>query len=260
MNCNPTVSIIIVTYNAEKFIEKTILSILNQSYKNYEIILIDGDSNDKTIDIINNYKQYFTVYISEKDNGIYDAMNKGVIRSSGYWVCFLNAGDTFTNNNILNNLFNNKKYHYDIIYGDVKVIYPDFNIILKAGNLQNIWKGMQFSHQSVFIRKDLQIKYLYQTKYKIVSDYDFFLNCFHLGYNFFYLNTIISNVITGGVSDNNRLITLINTAKISLKKDFKFIHFIYFLFIYLLNIFKTLLKYILPNQFINFFIKSKNGK
>jgi Glycosyltransferases involved in cell wall biogenesis len=92
---DPRFSIITVTYNAEKVIEKTIQSIVGQTYKNYEYIIIDGASKDSTLAIIDKYRDNVNKLISEPDKGLYDAMNKGIAAASGDYLCFLNAGDIF---------------------------------------------------------------------------------------------------------------------------------------------------------------------
>jgi cellulose synthase/poly-beta-1,6-N-acetylglucosamine synthase-like glycosyltransferase len=96
----PLISIITVVYNGEKFLEETIKSVINQTYDNVEYIIIDGGSSDGTIDIIKKYEDYIDYWVSEKDNGIYDAMNKGIDLATGIWINFMNAGDLFFDNTI----------------------------------------------------------------------------------------------------------------------------------------------------------------
>ncbi|HDY89306.1 MAG TPA: glycosyltransferase, partial [bacterium] len=115
-------SIITVTYNAEACLEKTIQSVINQTYKNIEYIIIDGGSSDKTLSIIKKYKKYIKYCISEPDKGIYDAMNKGIKIAKGDYINFLNAGDFYYENNVLSYLFDNLDKSVDLLYGDSYLI------------------------------------------------------------------------------------------------------------------------------------------
>ena len=117
----PLISIITITYNEEKYLEKTIQSVINQNYKNFEYIVIDGNSTDNTVNIIKKYKNNIDCYINEKDSGIYDAMNKGINKANGRWINFMNGGDTFANNSVLKNL--------NIVnYLDVALVLWEYNI------------------------------------------------------------------------------------------------------------------------------------
>ena len=116
----PHISIITISYNAVKDIENTILSVLNQTYPNIEYIIIDGGSTDGTLDIIKKYQDKITYWVSEPDKGIYDAMNKGTLKATGEWLNFMNAGDTFYNEQVLENVFRDNNWeNTDVIYGDV---------------------------------------------------------------------------------------------------------------------------------------------
>lgn len=101
----PLVTVITISYNAEAIIERTILSVINQTYPAVEYIIIDGGSTDSTVDIIEKYANKVTYWISEPDNGIYDAMNKGLDIATGKWVSFMNSGDYYYSNNVLDAIF-----------------------------------------------------------------------------------------------------------------------------------------------------------
>ena len=116
---NPVVSIVTVCYNAVGVIEKTVTSVLNQTYKKIEYIVVDGASSDGTIEILNNYRSHISTLVSEPDKGIYDAMNKAIDMVSGEWILFLNAGDSFVDNNVLSHVFQREGLEkYSVIYGD----------------------------------------------------------------------------------------------------------------------------------------------
>jgi glycosyltransferase involved in cell wall biosynthesis len=253
------ISVITVVYNGINLIEKTIKSVLDQSYLNIEYIIIDGNSNDGTKDILNKYVKFQNVKIySEKDNGIYDAMNKGIQFSSGDWVLFLNAGDTFFTNDIIDNIFGGNKINFinfEFLYGDVNVIYSNFNRIIKAGDINNIWKGMQFSHQSVFIKNTYHKNKLYNIKYKVVADFNFIFNSYIENAKFLYLNKVISNTIIGGISDKNRFSTFLSTFNIILKKRKNIKIYMFFIFHFIYIFLTHVIKYFTPLFFINILIK-----
>lgn len=172
------ISIITVSYNEENTIEKTILSVLNQTYNNVEYIIIDGNSTDNTTSIIKKYQKKIDVVISEKDNGIFDAQNKGIKISSGDYLFFLNAGDYIQNNQTIERIVS-QKLNKDIVYGDIvfelnsgkkyRKNSPD-----KIRNLNMFVESVP--HPAIFFNKEIFEKYgYYDTKYQISADYDFIL-------------------------------------------------------------------------------------
>lgn len=174
MTPQPKITIITVCYNAVKIIEETIKSVINQNYPNIEYIIIDGGSQDGTIDIIKRYTQKISYWISEADKGIYDAMNKGIKRASGTYLNFMNAGDVFSDENVISDIFT-REYEADYIVGIAKYKsngstpskywYP----IYKKFKLVEILKGGMVNHQSSFIKKSL-LKEGYDTRYRIIAD------------------------------------------------------------------------------------------
>ena len=100
----PKITIVTISYNIVTYIEKTILSVVNQTYPNIEYIVIDGGSTDGTLDVIKKYSDKITYWVSESDKGIYDAMNKGIDAATGDWINFMNAGDVFYHNNVIDEI------------------------------------------------------------------------------------------------------------------------------------------------------------
>jgi glycosyltransferase involved in cell wall biosynthesis len=251
MQNKPLISIITVVYNGEKYLEETIKSVINQTYTNIEYIIIDGDSTDGTVDIIKKYEDKIDYWISEKDDGIYDAMNKGIDVVSGNFINFMNAGDKFYNNNILKSVFENDSYKdIDFIYGNLEINHIDFKKIKKTLSLTNLWKGMQFSHQSVFINSDFHRLNKYNLKYKIASDFNLFYNAYTDSYKFFYIDKIISTTLVGGLSDTSHLEVLKENFKIAYNNKFKF--YIYYGFMYINIKLKTVIKFILGKRATNY--------
>lgn len=203
MNKNK-ITIITVTFNAVNYIEKTILSIISQDYKNIEFIIIDGNSNDGTLNIIKKYEKFIDYWVSEKDRGIYDAMNKGIDKSTGKWINFMNAGDCFTSNTILSEIFTNSNYEKDdILFGDRNIVDNDGNIITvdyAFEDIEMLTNQMSFGHQSSFVRTELLKKYKFNLQYSLSADYDFFLKMLKYNYKFKYIDKIVSNFLDGGLS------------------------------------------------------------
>lgn len=200
---SPLITIITVAYNAVKDIENTILSVLNQTYPNIEYIIIDGGSTDGTLDIIKKYEGKISYWVSEPDKGIYDAMNKGTLKASGEWLNFMNAGDTFYDEKVLEKVFKDNDWSdTDVIYGDVVYVYPDKEEIRKTTSLKRIKVGIPFCHQCVFVKTKLQQQYLFNTNYKICADYDFFYTLYKKGFSFKYKELIIAKYLAGGLSSN----------------------------------------------------------
>lgn len=183
---SPSISVITVVYNGEDFLEKTICGILNQNYKNFEYIIIDGGSSDGTLDIIKKYEDKIDYWISEKDSGIYDAMNKGIDLSKGDWINFMNAGDTFYNSEVLKEIFSNQEISADLIYGNAVLIEKDgkFSNKIASTDLDNLWKQAKFGHESLFVKSKILKENKFNLYYSVAADYDFIMKCFHTGYKF----------------------------------------------------------------------------
>lgn len=178
------ITVITVTYNAQDCLEQTIQSVTNQTYPNIEYIIVDGGSKDKTIDIIKKYESKISKWISEKDKGIYDAMNKGIDMATGEWINFMNAGDTFVDNNTIQKVFNHNYLEYDYIYGDrinkdfVGTYYEKATPFFEQKNRYCPQKGV--CHQSTFVRKVTAQKFKFHLKFPVNADfkmmYDIYAN------------------------------------------------------------------------------------
>ena len=201
------ISIITVVYNDEKRISETIKSVYNQNYNNLEYIIIDGHSSDNTIKTIKAINCKIDHLISEPDKGIYDAMNKGVKNASGDWILFLNAGDTFYNENTLSDIFNFKDLDlYDVIYGRHMWDYKSFKKESSERPLELMYKTLPFCHQASITKRTLLLKYPFNLHFKIIADYDFFRKVYFKKANFMYCPVVFVNYLcTGGVSSNNMI-------------------------------------------------------
>ncbi|MDD2714828.1 MAG: glycosyltransferase family 2 protein [Candidatus Wallbacteria bacterium] len=199
----PMISVVTVVFNSASTIEKTIISIINQTYKNFEYIVIDGGSSDGTINVINKYRDKINCIISEKDEGISDAFNKGVRNSSGDWIIFINSGDTFIADSILDKVHSHLlQTDFDVIYGKINLVntYNCTQLICgKPFDRKTFLKRMNIPHQATFHNKNLYLKYgFYSTDYRIAMDYDLLLRVKDL--KVLFINEVISNMSAGGVS------------------------------------------------------------
>lgn len=166
----PLISVVTVVFNDQKHIEETLLSVINQTYSNIEYIVIDGGSNDGTVDIIKKYESFLSYWVSEKDDGIYNAMNKGIKVARGAWINFMNCGDVFFDNDVLENISKHTE-KCSLIYSDV---------FLSNGRILscNISNNM-IAHQSLVYKIDLHSIYglYFESRFISISDYMFFMQC-----------------------------------------------------------------------------------
>lgn len=202
----PVVSVVTVVYNDHLHIEETIKSILGQSYPNIEYIVIDGASTDGTVEIIKKYRTQLTFFLSEKDNGVYYAMNKSIPHIHGEWVIFMNSGDTFNNCHVLEQIFNNYEDHGEmIICGDTMKVDGEEKKLSKA-----TWEGKQkympSQHQSILIRAKRFVEHPYDTRYRIIADYALFYDLMKPDpKKYYYYEGVIANYDATGLSSRRRM-------------------------------------------------------
>ena len=197
------ISIITVCYNSEKTIKDTIESVLNQSYSDFEYLIIDGKSSDNTLNIINSYNDPRIKLISEKDNGLYDAMNKGIKLATGDIIGIINSDDILYDNKVLQMVIDNYDNNTDILHGNVQYLDESLSKVIRdyipGNNYKDYWCG---AHPSMYIRKEVYNKIgLYNTNYKIAADYDFMVRCNISNIKYKYLNKYFVKMRYGGASN-----------------------------------------------------------
>ena len=180
----PKFSIITVTYNAEAVLEDTIQSVISQTYHHVEYIIIDGASKDKTLSIADRYKEHIAQVVSEPDKGLYDAMNKGIRLATGDYLCFLNAGDSFHEDDTLQQMVHTLTGNQlpDVLYGETALVDKEGHFIrmrrLSAPETLT-WKsfkqGMLVCHQAFMVRRELAPEF--DTRYRLSADYDWCVRC-----------------------------------------------------------------------------------
>ena len=178
---HPKFSIITVTYNAEKVLEDTIQSVIFQTYRNVEYIIVDGASKDHTLEIVNKYHNRINKVISEPDKGLYDAMNKGIQLATGDYLCFLNAGDKFHDSETLQKIVHTLKGQElpDVIYGETAIVDEEGHFLHMRRlstpahlNWKSFKQGMLVCHQAFFANRELVINHLYDLQYRFSADFD----------------------------------------------------------------------------------------
>ncbi|WP_292517446.1 glycosyltransferase family 2 protein [Methanoculleus sp.] len=213
------ISIITVCFNCEELIDRTIKSVVDQTYTNIQYILIDGLSSDKTLEIVKNYEEYIDILVSEKDDGIYDAMNKGLERATGDLVYFLNAGDYLHDNDVLRNIAERFSANpdSDILYGDY--IYYDAVdeqrcSSYRTGILDLIRRG--YCHQTTFAKRSTFTKYgEFNTNYKIYADFDWLLRVLiGSGRSTTYIGIPVVYYLKGGESENQIIANYLEKIKV----------------------------------------------
>ncbi len=202
------ITIITVCYNAENVIEKTLRSVLLQSFLDYEYLIIDGKSKDNTLQLIkeitSEYPDRDIKIISEYDDGIYDAMNKGINQAEGEWLNFMNAGDVFLNDNVLSEISTYLVKDHDVVYGDYLIEKRGRQMIVTADQnaLSNPSKlKMGFNHQASFVKKELALKYPFDLKYQLAADFNMMVSLYKEGANFYYVELPVVKYDLLGVSN-----------------------------------------------------------
>lgn len=208
----PTLSVITIVYNNVTDIERTLLSVLHQSYPNIEYIVIDGASTDGTLDIVKKYSSRLSKVISEKDKGIYDAMNKGLEAATGDYVLFMNSGDEIYNRETVSNVFSTVP-DADIYYGETEMYNENWESLGQRRHQapENFnWKsfryGMSISHQAIYVRKSLTEPYDLQYKYS--SDIDWIIKAAKKATKTVNVHQYIAKYLVGGVSKKRHLDSL----------------------------------------------------
>jgi glycosyltransferase involved in cell wall biosynthesis len=203
----PLITVVTVVYNGAKHLEQAIKSVVNQTYKNIEYIVIDGGSTDGTLDIIKQYENHIAYWVSEPDNGIYHAMNKGIEKASGEFIGILNADDWYEPEVMekvakkINNLEGDVEDR--VIYCDYYNYDEELSTALKTRQTSEMkyWKGMTVSHQSMFIHRTIYEKLgFYSLEYYFASDYEYFLRMMKAGIRFEKLDFNGINFRIGGTS------------------------------------------------------------
>jgi len=223
MISSPKISIITVVFNGENYIGRTIESVLGQTYKNLEYLIIDGKSTDQTLQVVEGFEGVHRV-ISEPDKGLYDAMNKGLKLATGDYVWFLNSGDQIYSRKTVESMVEGVSGTPDIIYGGTMIIDEEQNEVgdrrLKPPaqlNWKSFRQGMVVCHQSILVRRE--VAPLYNLDYHLSADIDWAIRAAKNASQIHNSNLVLSRFLEGGLTENN--------IKAGLKERFKIMRHFY---------------------------------
>lgn len=202
-------TIITVCYNSGEDIEKTMISVLEQEYTDFEYVVIDGKSSDNTLEIVAQFSKRFELkgvrfnIYSDTDSGIYNAMNKGISYSDGRYILFLNSGDYLFDKNTLQKIdlsLKNQTEEPDVFYGNYCNYYNGRLYLMEAGGIECVTTRMPACHQSILIKSSILKKYGFNENYKLAADYDLIMKLYKENKTFLKLELIISVYCIGGIS------------------------------------------------------------
>lgn len=199
---HPKITVVTVCYNAERDIEKTIQSVINQTYDNIEYIIVDGASKDGTMQVVEKYKDKIAKIVSEPDKGIYDAMNKALKLATGDFLIFMGSDDVFYTKNVVENVVSSIKDKNSVYYGQVElkglgtIHWGRFNKLK--------WAVTNVSHQAVFYPRCVYSHSSYDVTYKLYADYVYNLNLIRDNTRFIYTKEVVTLYNMTGASASNK--------------------------------------------------------
>lgn len=261
------VTIILATFNCVKYIEQCLKSIVSQNYNNYELIVIDGGSNDGTLNIIKKYSNYIYYWISEKDRGLANAWNKAIDKSTGEWLYFIGGDDYLTDQNILNEcakLLIQCPNTTNIAYGNIILTTEDDKILYTQGKSWELSKGlfktqMSIPHQGVFHRSKIFKDYgIFDENYKVAADYELIMRDLSNNDAFYLKNINVAYMRRGGLSTHskNTFITLYEFAKVR-KIHLGLMPDVFWYLKIIKEIFRIIIIYILGKRIVGYILNLK---
>lgn len=213
-------TVVTVVFNGAAVIEKTIASVLNQEYAPYEYLIFDGESTDNTLEIVNRYRDAFKqkgisfVVVSEKDTGIYNAMNKGVKAAKGDFISYLNAGDWYEPDALKNMNAFYQEESFELSYGGLHYINPDGTVTNKMSKLDHFpVSSRHWNHPSMFLKREIYQKYGFDEHFRAYADFNLYLKLRRDGTKIRVIDKVITNFVADGVSTNTDLKKVLTRAK-----------------------------------------------
>lgn len=196
-------SIIIATYNSGKTLRQTLDSIRYQTYRDFEVIVIDGKSSDNTLDIVEEYSDIVKICISEKDNGIYNAFNKGIGLASGEYICFIGSDDCYCDYDVFNKVAKNISDGVDVLSAPIFGVNEDSlkqHLLNNRINIEEVLSGKMIPHPGLFVRRIIMTRYMFNESNKIISDYEFLVRYLLDGGDIQFVDFPVVYFSEGGIS------------------------------------------------------------
>jgi putative colanic acid biosynthesis glycosyltransferase len=205
----PKISVITINRNMADDLANTIESVLAQAYPNLEYLIIDGQSSDGSVEVIRANAGRIAYWSSERDRSLYDAMNKGVRAATGDWIIFMNSGDRFSDDNVLDDMFAVDHAGHDLVYGHAVWHHPRVGVDTerRAEPPEVLPLRMNCSHQALFTRRELLLEHPFEVDL-LVADYAFLVRAWRSGARFYPMDRVVCRASAGGVSDRKRLQSL----------------------------------------------------
>ena len=218
--CCPKVSVVTVTYNCARMLEATMRSVLEQTYSNIEYVLIDGESTDGTVSIIQRYESRLAYWISEPDGGVFDAMNKAFPCLTGEWVVFMNAGDEFADEAVVERMMQTPwDSRVGAVHGTTLIDTPSGRRVMPESipfyETTRRFRAMGFCHQSVFVRRMAIGDIRFDLSFRIAADYKMLDTMWREGWQFRRVDWPVAVIDTTGLSAQNRSLQRKEAARIS---------------------------------------------
>ncbi|MEM7045706.1 MAG: glycosyltransferase family 2 protein [Pseudomonadota bacterium] len=201
MSDRPTVTVVTVTLDAGQALEATMTSVLAQTWPAIDYVVIDGGSKDGSVALIEAQADRLGAWVSEPDRGIYDAMNKGIARARGDWIIFMNAGDRFASDSIVEEVMQAASDDTDFLYGDVEVRSRQGPVHVPCRPLETMWQRIAFSHQSLFARTELMKASPFDLTYDVIADYAFYFSQHCAGRRFHHVPLVVASIAPAGYSE-----------------------------------------------------------
>lgn len=250
------ISVLTTTRNVEDTVEDTLNSIHAQTFTNFEHLVKDAASEDKTVEVINKFRPKLSFFESSPDKGIYDGLNLLAQKATGEWAIVIHAGDRFFSTETLVQIAPQLTDDADIVYGAVMNIHETGVVQKKLPkSAEELWKGMIGSHQAMFIRTELLRKFPYDLTWRVTADYDFIWKCMKLGARFKKIDTIVATVSGTGLSSKRILENTREKYLVASRYDSSILHNMYRRGRFIRLILSEKVKKLLPSSAVKWLIK-----